>query len=124
MIEYASLNENYILQWFPELEKQVTEETEWLGEFLPHAVFGAVLNPLAVKLLLQDDYKTNTVLKRIFEMYEEMSSNGDLETQNLVQVTLLEPLWDDRTTFLRAAELIGEQTRAAWKDIASYIAAP
>lgn len=124
MTEYASLNENDILRWFPELEQQVTEETERFGEFLPHVVFGAVINPLAVKLLRQDDYKTNTVLKRIFEMYEDLSANGDFETQNLVQVTLLEPLWDDRTTYRRAAELIGEQTRAAWEDIASYIAAP
>ena len=124
MIEYSTLNEDFIIQRFPELKKQVEEEMEGLDEFLPHAVFGNVFNPFVVKLLKQDDYKTNSTLKRIFEMYENLSSNGDFETQNLVQVTLLEYLWDEKITYERSMELMGEKTRVTWDNIYSYISVP
>ena len=124
MIEYSTLNEDFIIRRFPELKKQVEEEMEGLDEFLPHAVFGNVFNPFVVKLLKQDDYKTNSTLKRIFEMYENLSSNGDFETQNLVQVTLLEYLWDEKITYERSMELMGEKTRVTWDNIYSYISVP
>ena len=124
MIEYSTLNEDFIIQRFPELKKQVEEEMEGLDEFLPHAVFVNVFNPFVVKLLKQDDYKTNSTLKRIFEMYENLSSNGDFETQNLVQVTLLEYLWDEKITYERSMELMGEKTRVTWDNIYSYISVP
>ena len=124
MIEYSTLNEDFIMRRFPELKKQVEEEMEGLDEFLPHAVFGNVFNPFVVKLLKQDDYKTNSTLKRIFEMYENLSSNGDFETKNLVQVTLLEYLWDEKITYERSMELMGEKTRVTWDNIYSYISVP
>ena len=124
MIEYSTLNADFIIQRFPELKKEVEEEMDGLDEFLPHAIFGMIFNPLAVTLLKQDDYKTNPTLNRIFEMYEELSSNGDFETQNLVQVTLLEYLWDEKITYSRAMELIGEHTKEAWDNIYSYISVP
>ena len=124
MIEYSTLNEDFIIQRFPELKKQVEEEMEGLDKFLPHAVFGNVFNPFVVKLLKQDDYKTNSTLKRIFEMYENLSSNGDFETKNLVQVTLLEYLWDEKITYERSMELMGEKTRVTWDNIYSYISVP
>ena len=94
------------------------------GEFLPHVIFGNVFNQLTVSLLKRDDYLTNKTLNRIFYMYEEMSSKGDDETQNLVQVTLLEYLWDERTTYDRALELIGDHTRELWNNIYAYISIP
>ena len=124
MIEYSTLNEDFIIRRFPKLKKQVEEEMEGLDEFLPHAVFGNVFNPFVVKLLKQDDYKTNSTLKRIFEMYENLSSNGDFETKNLVQVTLLEYLWDEKITYERSMELMGEKTRVTWDNIYSYISVP
>lgn len=124
MIEYDKLNADFIIERFPELKAQVEEEMNELGEFLPHVIFGDVFNPLTVTLLKQEDYFTNSTLNRIFHMYEELSSQGDFETNNLVQVTLLEYLWDEKITYDRALELIGEHTKKLWDDIYSYIYIP
>ncbi len=124
MIEYSNLNEEFIIKRFPELKEQVEEEMSGLGEFLPHVIFGNVFNPLTVSLLKQDDYLTNKTIIRIFDMYEDLSSNGDNETQNLVQVTLLEYLWDEKITYNRALKLIGEHTKKLWNDIDNYFCIP
>ncbi len=123
MIEYSKLNEEFIIKRFPELKEQVEEEMSGLG-FLPHVIFGNVFNQLTVSLLKQDDYLINKTISRIFDMYEELSSNGDDETQNLVQVTLLEYLWDEKTTYDRALELIGEHTKELWNYIYNYLCIP
>ena len=124
MIEYDKLNADFIIERFPELKAQVEEEMNELGEFLPHVIFGDVFNPLTVTLLKQEDYFTNPALNRIFNMYEELSSQGDFETNNLVQVTLLEYLWDEKITYDRALEWIGEHTKELWNDIYNYIGIP
>ena len=124
MIKYADLDVEFIINRFPELKKQVLEEMNGLGEFLPHVIFGDVFNQMVSSLLKQEDYSTNKTIRRIFDMYEELSSNGDEETQNLVQVTLLEYLWDEKTTYCRALEIMGEETKALWNNIYNYLNTP
>ena len=123
MIHYTELNTDFIISRFPELRQQVTDETRGFDEFLPHAVFGGVFNRLTADLLKQDGYRNDALLLRIFAMYEELSANGDFETQNLVQVTLLEYLWDEKTTYQRATELMGAHTRESWNEI-TYLSVP
>ena len=67
--------------------------------------------------LKEEDYSTNHILKRIFNMYEELSKEGDENTQNLVEVSLLEGLWDERMTYDRALELMGKETKIIWNRI-------
>ena len=98
-------------------------ETEGFDEFLPHVVFANVFNGLAVSFLKLESYRQSDTLKRIFDMYEELASQGDEETKNLVQVTLLEYLWDESITYERAKELIGESTQELWAQI-DYLKAP
>ncbi len=50
MIEYSSLNEDFIIKKFPELKQQVLEEMDGFNEFLPHVIFGNVFNQLLVNL--------------------------------------------------------------------------
>ena len=124
MIGYTDLNAGFIINRFPDLKEQVEDEMRKSDEFLPHVVFGNVFNKLTVSLLKQDDYSTNTTVRHIFDMYEELSSDGDDEIKNLVQVTLLEYLWDEKITYNRASELVGEHTRELWDDIHSYLRTP
>ena len=81
MIEYSNLNAEFIIKRFPELREQVVEEMSALDEFLPHVIFGNVFNQLTVSLLKKDDYLTSKTISRIFDMYEDLSSNGDNEAQ-------------------------------------------
>lgn len=124
MIEYSSLNEDFIIKKFPELKQQVLEEMDGFNEFLPHVIFGNVFNQLLVNLLKQHDYLNSNLIERIFTLYEELSEYGDEETKNLVQVTLLEYLWDEKVTFDRAYSLIGNHTRKLWDNIYLYLYKP
>ena len=124
MIVYSDLNAEFIINRFPKLKEQVEKELKESDKFLPHVIFGNVFNQLTVSLLMQDDYSTDMTVRHIFEMYEYLSSDGDDEIKNLVQVTLLEYLWDEKTTYSRALELIGEHTKELWDEIHSYLHTP
>ena len=124
MIKYNELNCGFLVQRFPEFEEEIYKEAEGLDEFLAHCVFGFVLNPKVVELLKSDDYLQNELLQRIFKMYEDFAVMGDEETQNLLQVTLLEYLWDEKVTYERALELMGDGTKEIWKYIYRYIRIP
>lgn len=123
-INYNSLDCDYLCGRFPELKYSATAENEWSGENLPHCLFGNILNPLVTDLLKRENYKTNPLLERIFCMYEDFAEYGDTETKNLLQVTLLEYLWDEYITYSRALELMGEHTKDINKNIADYISVP
>ena len=123
MIRYTDLNEQFITDRFPELAELVSIETEGFDEFLPHVVFANVFNGLAVSFLKLESYRQSDTLKRIFDMYEELASQGDEDTRDLVQVTLLEYLWDESITYERAKELMGESTQELWAQI-DYLKAP
>ncbi len=122
-IKYSSLDCDFLCERFPELKDRIISENKWLGENLPHCLFGNVLNPLVAGLLKQNDYKTNSILERIFRMYEELAEYGDTETKNLLQVTLLEYLWDEYITYSRSLKLMGEHTRDINKNI-DYLSVP
>lgn len=123
-INYNSLDCDFLCGRFPELKKQIISENEWLGENLPHCLFGNILNPLVIGLLKQDVYKSDNLLERIFAMYEDFAEYGDTETKNLLQVTLLEYLWDEYITYSRALELMGRHTKDINKNIADYLSVP
>ena len=121
MIKYNELDGKYITDIFPEAEQQINDELDGLNEFLPHIIFGNVLNPIVIQLLKRDDYSNSKQLLQVFDMYEDFASSGDTETQNLLQVTLLEILWNEAITYERAMELMGEKTKEIWDYIYSYL---
>ena len=124
MVKYNELDGKYITDIFPEAEQQINDESDGLNDFLPHIIFGNVLNPIVIRLLKRDDYPENKKLLQVFDMYEDFASSGDTETQNLLQVTLLEILWNEAITYERAMELMGEKTKEIWDDIYSYLYIP
>ena len=123
-IKYNSLDCAFLCGRFPELREKIIAENEWLGENLPHCLFGNVLNPVVTGLLKQDDYRNNNLLERIFRMYEELAEYGDTETKNLLQVTLLEYLWDEYIIYSRSYELMGQNTRIINGNISDYLNIP
>lgn len=124
MIRYEELNSEFLTQRFPEFAEEIHKEVEWLGQFLPHCIFGDILNENVVELLKKEDYLQNGLLQRIFRMYEDFAVHGDEETQNLLEVTLLEYLWDEKVTYDRALELMGDGTKRVWDRIKGYLRSP
>ena len=117
MIKYQDLNGEFFTSLFPEFAEEIRKKEAWLGEFLPHCIFGDVLNEKVVELLKREDYLQNELLQRIFRMYEDFAVLGDDETKNLLEVTLLEYLWDEKVTYERALELMGAGTKTIWDRI-------
>nr|MDE6835057.1 hypothetical protein [Ruminococcus sp.] len=115
---------DFLCRRFPELREKIIAENNWSGENLPHCLFGNIINPLVTELLKQEDYKNNNLLERIFRMYEDLAEYGDTETKNLLQVTLLEYLWDEYIIYSRASELMGKNTRIINRYISDYLNIP
>ena len=124
IIRYDMLNSKYLCSKLPELKEKIFIENEYLGQNLPHSLYGNVLNPIVVALIKEDGYENNDLLKKIFEFYEQMAKYGDEEVRNLLQVTLLEYLWDDYVVYTRSMKLMGKNTLKINKEISNYLYVP
>lgn len=123
-ITYDMLNDEFLYLKIPELKKKIISENKYLGCNLPHSLYGNILNPVVVSLIKKDEYKNNDLLKRIFNLYEQMAKYGDADVKNLLQVTLLEYLWDDYTVYTRSLKLMGNYTLKINKEILDYLYIP
>ena len=54
----------------------------------------------------------------------DFAVRGDEESQNLLQVSLLENLWDEKITYDRSLEIMGIGTKEIWDYIHNYILIP
>ena len=124
MIAYTSLNEDLILFYFPELYDKLLEQKDCLGydETLPHCVMGDLFNPYLYDLLYE--YKDIEEIKKIFSFYEKLAIEGDEQTRNLLQTTLLEYLWDDPVVYKKAIQHMGKNTLRINSEISKYLKEP
>ncbi len=124
MITYEEMTPHLILKYFPELKTKAEEEIAfWKPENIPaHCLFGNVFNSYLTALL--HEYRDLEMICRIFDFYEYLAGEGDEKVKNLLQVTLLEYLWDCAHIYHRAVFHMGENTRKINADIASYLTMP
>lgn len=120
-INYSDLNSDYLCSVFGEFENKIKSID---NAELPHCLFGYFFNPLLTKMLKSPDYSESLPVKNIFDFYERLAEYGDDEVKNLLQVTLLEYLWDDYTVYTRAIEMMGECTKSINKEIEKYLHFP
>ncbi len=124
MIKYEDLNYKLILESFPELREKVDKQVlRWGTEEIPnHCLYGDTFCTYSCELLAQ--YEDMEMIQRIFDFYEYLSSEGDEGVQNLVQVTLLEVLWDSSQIYKRAVTFMGPHTKRINSEIAEYLREP
>lgn len=124
MLAYEEMTPGLILKNFPELKTEAEEEIAfWEPENVPpHCLFGNIFNEYLSGLLLA--YQDLKMICRIFDFYEYLADEGDENVINLLQVTLLEYLWDDARIYYKAVSHMGEKTRKINAKIASYLAVP
>ncbi|QKS72319.1 hypothetical protein FLK61_37435 [Paenalkalicoccus suaedae] len=108
----------YFLKEFPEFEAAYHEHLEDYGELLAHVFYGDDVCLILVKLLKQNNDKQK--LKRLFQLLEVMAVEGNEEVQNVLQVSILEVLGDDKEVLQRANFYMGEHTRIASKEIERF----
>lgn len=106
---------NNMLMAIPEVRPVFEKELEWWSEVLPHIVFGDVLNPYLLELLKSD--KEIDALKRIFDFFEQMANCNDEKVQNVLAVTVLERLGDEKTILNTATKYMGKQTKVISNDV-------
>ena len=123
MLNYSDLDEELLMQWFPELEERIFTESE-LSINLPHCLYADVLNPVVKDYLRYDNTGDPIMLNRIFDFFEYLASEGDAETKNLLQVSLLEALWEEHGIYKRACDLMGPHTRQINDNIRGYMKEP
>ena len=116
----ASLAESVL-----ELNEAYAEEVRRWPEVveLPHVVYGNLLNPLLVSLLLEDD--TEARLQPIYAFLEVLATSKDDQVRNVLAVTVLEgilghggrPAWDRARPYMgRATAEIGAKVERHFFD--------
>ena len=112
-----------LMSRFPELRSFYKEQFDfWEGAPPQHCFYAAALNKFVANLLL--DNQKEAMISRIFDFYEEMAQSDDAEVTNLLQVTLLEYLWDDKLVFERACQYMRPKTRQINDLIGAYLKIP
>ena len=120
---YKTINDSLISN-FPELASLYKEQFDsWNSKDIPqHCFLGDILNSYVTGLLRENNDKQQ--IEKIFKFYEEMANSDDEEIKNLLQVTLLEYLWDEELIFKNALEYMQTKTREINNKIGSYLRAP
>lgn len=137
-IGYSDLTAELLLSRFPELEERITGALEHeLGD-LPHCLFADVMNPflreyfeahvfsgVGIRRQKKVVFKaTEPLVLRVFEFYEELADSEDEEVRNLLQVSLLEPLYDRKASYEGSRLFMGDKTRELFEMCAEHINIP
>jgi len=111
----CQLNEKNIvvklLYSIPEIREEYELEFEWWdGEFPGlHNIFGDVFNPFLIRLIKNNN--NLNLLKRTFEFLENMAISNDDNVKNVLSVTVLENLGDDKKILNKSFEYMGANTK-------------
>lgn len=102
---------NELVKQIPEIKNLLLEELNWWRGEEPglHNIFGNVLNPFLVELLAKEGEEELKV--RIFGFLEQMAISPDEYVENILAVTVLERLGDDKSILEEAYKYMGAQTR-------------
>ena len=109
---------------FPQLLPSISHYFDTYGYdyFAPHILYHAVLNPYVEELLQKEN--DNKLLKEVFTFYEELAKSGDEEVKNLLQVTLLEALWEEKKLLSKACVYMLPETKKINDAIRAYSSLP
>jgi len=123
-MRYCQLTSGYLVDVFPEFVKETAAQMTFLEEELPHCLYPAVLIPFLKGYFKAPDQKNDGLVERIFDFFEDLAANGDIETKNLLQVSLLEPLWDYKESYSGAVGFMRTGTKAIFDSISVYLNKP
>ncbi len=120
-IVYTDLTAEFLKAKIPEIRLKSIDLYE---QNLPSCLFADNINSKLCEALLSGNYRENSFVKNAFLMFEELAEFGDEEVRNLLQVSLLENLYDYKKTYSRSVELMGNNTRILFEEISDYLNIP
>ncbi len=98
---------NILTAEFKVLEPVLQEHLEFNEGLLPHVYFGEC-NEIFIDFINEGNPQ---VLQRLFYIFEKLAIEGNEEVKNILCVTVLERLGDDRNVLNIAREYMGKLTR-------------
>jgi hypothetical protein len=98
---------NKLIDEFKDFKPVLQEHIEFYEELLPHVFFGEC-NEFFINYINEDNPK---VLQKLFNVFEIMATEGNDEVENILCVTILERLGDDRNVLKIARKYMGKETR-------------
>jgi hypothetical protein len=109
----------YFLNNFPEYKASLNEHLKDYGELLAHVFFG---DTICVKLmeLLKGGTENEEEIKKIFMLLEKMAVEGDIDIKEVLQVSILEVLGDDKKLLEKSFKYMGEKTKIASDEIERF----
>jgi hypothetical protein len=125
-MNYESINES-LENKIPEI--MMLQETKDIKDYYinteihSHIFYSQTINPLIHKLLVGEILNVD-LEKKVFSFLEEMANSTDELVTNLLQVTILESLWDTYEILNKAEQLMGPQTKLLNQNIATYLRKP
>lgn len=99
---------------FPEFKEAVKENVAKYGDFLPETFFSTVAAPHVISVIRSRDSR---VLKKMFNMFNELYEDGTSEVQGIIAVTLLGQMKNDPTMMQTADEYMSDLLRPSVIDV-------
>ncbi|WP_458453011.1 DUF7674 family protein [Methanobrevibacter sp.] len=121
---YDQLTSDYLCNLFPEFEKIIKDKQEYYDCELPHCLYSEVLTPFLKEFFKTQHSENEILVKRIFEFYENLAMNGDFESKNLLEVSLLEVLYENKMLYEGALKYMQNETRTIFKGLEAYLRIP
>lgn len=121
---YNQLTSDYLCTLFPEFKKSIEEKMQFYETELPHCLYADILNPFLKDYFMNPCMKKEEIVNRIFDLYEDIAKNGDFESKNLLEVSLLEPLYDTKQSYLGAIMFMKNETKKLFNNLSSYLKIP
>lgn len=94
-----------MLDFLPSLNSEYRKSIEDNGEVLETVIIEDIFMPEIIRLLRED--KNIKLLKDIFNYFEEISECEDNHLTNILSITVLEILGDDKTVLSVAQKYMG-----------------
>jgi len=110
-----------LLNAIPELTDAYKELLAWWGggeEPGQHVIFGDVLNPFLLGLL--ESMSNEELLIRVFNLLDTMAIDEDIRVKEVVVVTVLERLGDDKVLLERARLYMKPNTRKLSDEVEKF----
>ncbi|MEI5909558.1 hypothetical protein WAK64_21275 [Bacillus spongiae] len=101
---------------FPKFNDLLEEHIELNEEILPHVFFGEC-NEYFKEFLKKDDKEE---LKKLFDFFERMAIEGDDYTKEILSVTILARLGDDKDILNISYKYMREETRNFSNEIEKF----
>jgi len=102
-----------LIEEFSDIKQAYIEQEEWYKKdlsTLPHIIFGDLFNPWLISLL-KNERGNKDELQHAFAYLEKLANDEDADVQNVIQVTVMEQLGDDKKILRKSYKYMGKRTR-------------